>query len=174
MAISAFRPLSYAMLVSGGFLLSGCTGADVSRAFGLERSLPDEYTVTTRAPLSMPPSDELGAPNSNAIQRAQDTNPRMQALETLSPNVALQGADGTDSAGQTALVGEAQVASNAEDKGEMGRADTSFVDKLMFWHGGGAGNLVNGKAENARLREDSALGRNLTQGATPTVSGPKK
>ena len=174
MAIPAFRPLSCALLVSSGFMLSGCTGADVSRAFGLERSLPDEYTVTTRAPLSMPPSDELGAPNSNAVQRAEDTNPRMQALETLSPNVALQGGDGPGSAGQTALVGAAQEASNEPDRGEMGRADTTFVDKLMFWHGGGAGNLVNGKAENARLREDSALGRNLTQGATPTVSGPSK
>ncbi|MCE2575314.1 DUF3035 domain-containing protein [Komagataeibacter sp. FNDCR2] len=162
------------MLMASGFMLSGCSGADVSRAFGLERSLPDEYTVTTRAPLSMPPSDELGAPNSNAVQRAEDTNPRMQALETLSPNVALQGADGPDSAGQAALVGSARQAANDPDKGEMGRADTSFVDKLMFWHGGGAGNLVNGKAENARLREDSALGRNLTQGATPTVSGPTK
>ncbi len=35
--------------------LTGCSGSDLSRAFGLERSMPDEYTVTTQPPLSMPP-----------------------------------------------------------------------------------------------------------------------
>mgnify|MGYP003362862660 CR=1 FL=1 len=174
MASTAFRTLTLALVTTGGLSLTGCSGGDVTRAFGLERSMPDEYTVTTRTPLSMPPSDELGAPSSAAVQRAQESNPRMQALETLSPNVALQGTYGDSSPGQTALVGEANEASNAPDKGEMGKAGTSFVDHLMFWHGGGAGNVVNAKAENVRLREDSALGRNLTQGATPTLSAPPK
>lgn len=170
MAPMLSRLVPFTLLLSGGLLLSGCTGADVNRAFGLERDLPDEYTVTTRAPLSMPPTQELAPPHSDAA-RPQDESPRLQALETLSPNVALQSADGAPSSGQAALVDEADDASTASDKGELGKAGQGFIDQLMFWNGGGAGNVVDGQAENRRLRRNAALGNSPTQGATPTVQG---
>ncbi|MBB2169266.1 DUF3035 domain-containing protein [Gluconacetobacter aggeris] len=162
------RLLPFALLLSGGVLLAGCSGSDLNRAFGLERDSPDEYTVTTRAPLSMPPTQELAVPHSDA-SRPQDESPRLQALETLSPNVALQGADGTPSAGQAALVNEADAASQSSDKGELGQAGQGFINQLMFWNGGGAGGEVDGEAENRRLRQNAALGNSPTQGATPTV-----
>ncbi|GBQ32838.1 DUF3035 domain-containing protein [Gluconacetobacter azotocaptans] len=170
MAPLVTRTLSFALLTSGGLLLAGCSGSDVTRAFGLERETPDEYTVTTRAPLSMPPTDELAAPHSDA-SRPQDESPRLQALETLSPNVALQGAGGPPSAGQSALVNEADNAATSPDKGELGKAGQGFVDRLMFWNGGGAGGVVDGEAENRRLRQNAALGNSPVQGATPTVTG---
>ena len=43
----------------------------------------------------------------------------------------------------------------------------------MFWKGGNAGSVVDGDAENRRIRENSALGRNPATGATPTVRKKK-
>lgn len=153
-------------LLGGVALLPACSGADVSRAFGLERSTPDEYTVTTRAPLSMPPSEQMNRPGSGG--RSLDDSPRMQALETLSPNAALHPTTGSDSAGQKALVGEVDETSRSQDKGGLGKAGAGLTDQLMFWHGGDAGSVVDGEAENRRIQRASALGQNPSTGATPT------
>ncbi|MDG6094145.1 DUF3035 domain-containing protein [Acetobacter sp. AN02] len=150
-------------------LTSGCSGSEAARAFGLERSLPDEYTVTTRAPLSMPPSSELSAPSGSPDLHPQDESMRMQALETLSPDVALKGSGGSGSAGQSALLSEADEAASQTDKGELGKADQGYVDALLFWKGGGAGSVVDGAAENHRLKTNAALGKSPTNGATPTT-----
>lgn len=169
-AIMAQHPLSYARtllpMLGGLVLLSGCSGADVSRAFGLERSTPDEYTVTTRAPLSMPPSEQLNRPGTGG--RNLDDSPRMQALETLSPNAALHSQTGSDSAGQSALVGQVDQSSKAPNNAELGSAGAGLVDNLMFWHGGNSGAVVDGPAENRRIQRESALGHNPSNGATPT------
>ena len=45
----------FALLALSLPLLAAC-GADTARTFGFTRDAPDEFTVTTRAPLSMPPS----------------------------------------------------------------------------------------------------------------------
>ncbi|GBD57443.1 DUF3035 domain-containing protein [Gluconobacter wancherniae] len=157
-------------LASVGLMLSGCSGNDVARAFGMERAMPDEYTVTTRAPLSMPPSEQLGLPGASDAHRP-DESPRMQALETLSPDTALHPVEGTASSGQSALVEQADTASKAPNNAELGSEGAGFVDNLMFWNGGRAGSVVDGTAENRRIRENSALGRNTASGATPTAKG---
>lgn len=156
-------------------LLTSCSGAEVSRAFGLERSVPDEYAVTTRAPLSMPPTSELAAPSPGATTPiAENESERMQALETLSPDVALHGTAGSDSSAQHMLISEASEAADAPDQGELGKAGEGYVDQLLFWKGGGAGTVVDGDAENRRLKANAALGNPLTKGATPTVQAKKK
>lgn len=159
--------ISPLLLLGGCFLLSGCSGNEAARAFGLERSLPDEYTVTTRAPLSMPPSDELVKPT-KGDDRRQDESERLQALETLSPDVALRGTNGDTSEGQTILVNEATEASDAPDRGELGEAGSGFVQELMFWKGGKAGAVVDADGENRRLKTNAALGNSPTKGVTPT------
>lgn len=161
--------LRYAALgLSLSALLAGCSGEEASRAFGLERSVPDEYTVTTRSPLSMPPTAELAPPSSSA-SRPRDESERLQALETLSPDVALHGTSGSDSEGQSILITEASEAATQPDEGELGKAGEGYVDALLFWKGGGAGTVVDGEAENRRLKADAALGNAPTKGATPTV-----
>ncbi|GAJ28425.1 DUF3035 domain-containing protein [Acidomonas methanolica] len=154
-------------LTGAALMLAGCSGSDISRAFSLERETPDEYTVTTRAPLSMPPSEKLNLPG--AAPPAVDQSPRMQALETLSPNAALHPIDGSPSAGQSTLVSEVDRSSKAPENAELGAAGAGFVDSLMFWHGGSAGSVVDGAAENRRLHKESALGRKPDTGATPTI-----
>ncbi|MFT8334905.1 DUF3035 domain-containing protein [Acetobacter orientalis] len=165
--------ISPLLLVGGCMMLNGCSGSEAARAFGLERSMPDEYTVTTRAPLSMPPMDELAKPVSGA-DRPQDESERLQALETLSPDVALHGENGSSSEGQSILINEATQASDSPDNGELGQAGSGFVEQLMFWKGGKAGSVVDADEENRRLKTNAALGNKPTKGVTPTQSAPKK
>src|ERR1700749_1505982 len=80
-------------------LLGGCSGDSLSRTFGLTRDAPDEYTVTTRAPLSMPPDYSLRPPRPGEA-RPQEQSERQQAEETLVPQVALGAPQGGPSAGQ--------------------------------------------------------------------------
>ncbi len=99
--------------------LAACSGQEIERDFGLVRDAPDEYTVTTRAPLSMPPDAQLATPQPGA-PRPQEQSTRTQALEALAPDVALQGAAGTESPGQTALVQAAGASAAATDQGRAG------------------------------------------------------
>src|SRR3954452_14114804 len=84
-------------------LLSGCSSNQLSRTFGLTRDAPDEYTVTTRAPLSMPPDYNLRPPRPGA-PRPQEQSERQQAEEALVPQLALGAPKGDSSAGQAALI----------------------------------------------------------------------
>src|ERR1700759_3338402 len=65
-------------------LLAGCGGNDLSRTFGLTRDAPDEFTVTTRAPLSMPPDFSIRPPQPGAA-RPQELSARNAAEAALAP-----------------------------------------------------------------------------------------
>ena len=166
-------PVCLATLCAGALLLAGCSGGEIERDFGLARSAPDEFTVTTRAPLSIPPDSTLATPTPGT-DRVQDQGAQTQALETLAPNVALSGANGSTSAGQQALVaGAAAASTQAPTGGALDHPSQGFVNELMFWHGGTAGAIVDAGAERQRLQENAALGRSPTVGATPTIKVSK-
>ena len=60
--------------------LSGCS--DVRSTLGLERSSPDEFSVVTRAPLSLPPRYDLRPPRAGE-PRPQEQTTKQQAEQTL-------------------------------------------------------------------------------------------
>ncbi|CAK7193384.1 hypothetical protein COMNV_01599 [Commensalibacter sp. Nvir] len=150
------------------FFLSACSGDDVSRAIGLKRSMPDEYTVTTRSPLSMPPTDSLLIPDNNNAHPQQESI-RQQTLEILSPDVALESSKNSGSTGQSNLVDQVtQSAQKPIQQDEM-LTDNSFVDQVMFWKNNKPSDLaVDGYAENERIHSNLSLGNNPKKGATPT------
>src|SRR4051812_16098191 len=98
-------PAALATLALG--LLSGC-GSDTARTFGFTRDAPDEFQVTTRAPLSMPPAlGDLPVPRPGA-PRPQELSPRNAAESTLAPGTALgTTAPGRQSAAEAALLSQA-------------------------------------------------------------------
>ena len=171
-----FRPTILAVLLCGaGLTLSGC-GDDLSRSFGLTRDTPDEFTVTTRAPLSMPPDSQLRAPRPGAT-RPQELTSRQAAEEALAPQIALQGAGGQDSPGQNALLRQAgpgaprDIRAKVDQDGTLDRAPTSFTDELMFWRPAAPlGTVVDAKGESQRLRQNAALGRSPDAGDTPIIT----
>jgi hypothetical protein len=161
-------------------LLSGCSGDTLSRTFGLTRDAPDEYTVTTRAPLSMPPDYNLRPPRPGEA-RPQEQSERQQAAEALVPQLALGAPQGSVSPGQAALVQESGPAAPANIRAQIDReanrdnADDSFIDKVLYWRKPNTQNAeVDAQKEAQRLRENAALGESPAVGDTPIIQQKKE
>ncbi len=152
-------------------LLAGCGGDDVSRTFGLQRDPPDEFQVTTRAPLSMPPDFALRPPRPGAA-RPQEQTARAAAEATLAPQAALVAREAAMTPGTSALLqaagpgAPADIRAKVEQESALERPSRSVVDRLMFWRTPSqpGGLAVDPQREAQRLRENAALGANATEG----------
>ena len=160
-------------------LLAGC-GADTARNLGLTRDAPDEFQVTTRAPLSMPPSlGSLPVPRPGA-PRPQEVSARQQAESTLVPGAAA--GRGRQSSGEQALLGATgRVAPGDirtrvdEESLRLERTDRTVVDRALFWRETPpAGIPVDPARESQRLRENAALGRDAVDGETPVIQPQRR
>jgi hypothetical protein len=68
------------LCLAGASLIAGCT--DFKRAVGLEPTLPDEFAVESRAPLTIPPDFELRPPQPGAT-RPQEKSADQQAKQLI-------------------------------------------------------------------------------------------
>jgi hypothetical protein len=175
------NPRLVSALLLGGtlILLSGCGGDKLSRTFGLTRDAPDEYTVTTRAPLSMPPDYNLRPPRPGAA-RPQEQSERQQAEEALVPALALGAPQGSVSPGQAALLQEAGPAAPSDIRRKVDQDarfadnDDSFVDKVLYWRKPNTKQAeVDAQKESQRLRQNAALGEGPDVGQTPIIQQKK-
>ncbi|HEV7266236.1 MAG TPA: DUF3035 domain-containing protein [Falsiroseomonas sp.] len=156
--------------------LSGC-GQDTARTLGFTRDPPDEFQVTTRVPLSVPPSlGDLPPPLPGA--------PRPQAESRSAGALLAPGATtgAAPSAAERALIARAGGPVDDgirrrvdEESLRLDRPSEDVVDRLMFWREGSAqpGTAVDPTRESQRLRENAALGRDSTEGDTP-VAQPQR
>jgi hypothetical protein len=162
--------------------LIGC-GPELQRSFGFTRDAPDEFQVTTRAPLSMPPSlAELPSPRPGAT-RPQEVSQAAQAEALLVPGAALatRQAGGPRTQGEAALLaaagGPAPAGTRAridQEAQRLNAPDRNLTDRLMFWREPEpAGTPVDPAREQQRLRENAALGRSVTDGETPVIQRPR-
>lgn len=164
-----------AVLLCGAALaLAGCSD-DLSRTFGMTRDAPDEFTVTTRAPLSMPPDDQLRPPRPGS-SRPQEMTSQQAAEEALAPQIALQGTGGRDSPGQDALLARTgpaaprDIRARVDADASLDRPGQSLTDRLMFWRAAPpAGTVVDAGGESQRLRQNAALGASQNAGDTPII-----
>src|ERR1700722_5462045 len=146
-------------------LLGGCETGNLSRTFGLTRDSPDEYTVTTRAPLSMPPEYNLRPPQPGA-SRPQEQTERQQAEEALAPQLTLR-------AQTPGSVSQAQTATTDQDA--QSDNDSGFIDKLLYWRKPDPqGAQVDAQKESQRLKQNAALGESPSVGETPIIQPRKK
>ena len=168
-------------LAAGALALAGCGRDEMQRNFGLTRDAPDEFVVTTRAPLSVPPDFNLRPPQPGA-PRPQEQSATLGAEEALVPQAVLApvGA-GTDSPGQKALVAAAGPAAPSDIRQEVDTeaareaANRSLTDSLMFWRNPSPpGVIVDPTKEAERLRQNAALGQSPTTGSTPTLNSKPK
>ncbi len=171
------------VLLLGATALSACGGSgDLARNFGFVRDAPDEFTVTTQAPLSMPPDYALRPPRPGA-PRPETRSERLAAAEALDPQLALaspQAASGL-SPGQQDLIARAGPAAPMNVRGEVDRTaaadqpNRGFIDRLMFWRAPREpGEVVNPRQEADRLRRDAALGNSPVNGPTPIIRNQPK
>jgi hypothetical protein len=161
--------------------LAGCSGSDVSRSFGLTRDAPDEFTVTTRAPLSMPPDSNLRPPRPGA-SRPQEPGAANAGVATLVPGAALSANQSRGvSKGEAALLGAAgqpapgDIRAQVDADSNLAQPGRSFVDRLLFWRSPPPpGTVVDPAAEAQRLRENAALGQPSDTGDTPIIQRKSK
>ncbi len=155
-------------LVAVALLLgvSGCGG--LSQTFSMQRKSPDEYTVTTQAPLVIPNQFTLPPPTPD-VPRPQDKPTDLAAEAALDPAVELMTQTATSSPGQQALVGLAGPAAAPNireflaDHIKSLNRQGGLGNDLAFWKKAPIpGKLIDPAEEAARLRK---LG-------VPTVSPP--
>jgi len=177
-----FRPRALGAFLLIGSLtgLAGCDSNNLSRTFGLTRDAPDEFTVTTRAPLSMPPEYNLRPPRPGAT-RPQEQTERQQAEESLVPQLALGAPRGTVSPGQEALISHAGPAAPSDIRRRVDQdarydsADDGFVDRLLYWRKPDTQQAeVDPRRESQRLRQNAALGEAPDTGETPIIQARRK
>lgn len=160
-------------------LVAGC-GGDTARTFGFTRDAPDEFQVTTRAPLSMPPSlGDLPVPRPGA-DRPQEMSSRQAAESALVPGAAFSQTGvggGPRTAGEAALLSQAGRPTGSdirrrvdEESLRLDQPNRGLADRLIFWQPPEQpGVALDARRESQRLRENSALGREATEGETPVI-----
>jgi len=131
-----------AMIVACGaaLLLGGCDS--LRDAAGLTKAPPDEFAVTTKAPLSVPPDFNLRPPMPGAAPVNQ-TDPGISAQQALfntsDPQVVANGMRGNYSMGEKMLLANAGVQNSdpsirtllKSDLRAVQGADQSFTDRLL-------------------------------------------
>ena len=156
--------------------LAACNGDELTRTFGLTRDAPDEFRVTTRAPLSMPPDLTTVPTPEPGEARPQELTQEQAAQAVLSPDSVLQQQDAQSSPGQQALVAAAgpaaprDIRARVDGESHLDRPGQAFTDRLMFWRAPPLpGTVVDAKRESQRLRQDAALGQSPESGDTPII-----
>ena len=165
--------------LAGLLLLGACSGDELSRNFGLSRDAPDEFQVTTRAPLSMPPDYSLRPPRPG-VARPQEITQRQQAEAALNPDALFTAPERSGSTGERALVAQAGPAAPADIRNkvdadsQLDNPPRAFTDRLMFWKPAPPpGTAVDPTAEAQRIRQNAALGQPVVAGDTPIIQ-PKR
>jgi hypothetical protein len=161
-------------------LLAGC-GENTARSLGFIRDAPDEFRVTTRAPLSMPPDMAGGLPSPRpGAARPMERSQRDEAEAVLVPSLALRDprqqprATG-NTVGEIALLQAAGPAASRdirrqvdEESQRLDRPPRDLADRLIFWRDPPApGIAVDPTRERERIRENAALGIEASAGDTP-------
>ncbi len=161
--------------------LAGCSGSDLSRTFGLSRDAPDEFVVTTRAPLSMPPDFTLRPPQPGAV-RPQELSATQSAQVTIAGPAALATpAAPSNDPGLDALIAAAgpppppDIRARVDEEASKEANDRSLGEELMFWKSPPPpGTVIDAKKESDRLRENAALGKGPDEGDTPIIQKKNK
>ena len=176
-----------ALAVAGVLMLAGCSG--VQEQFSLTSTPPDEFKVTTRAPLAVPPDFNLRPPAPGA-RRPQEGTATQQAKQVIfrasdgeKPGIEeAMPADGR-TLGERALLIEAKADQTHSDIRQvveresktLREEDGYLYDILVFWRDEEPpGRIIDAEAEAKRLQENAALGKPATEGQTPTIERRKK
>lgn len=170
-----------------GLMLSAC--GNVKQQLGFTREAPDEFTVLSRAPLTLPPDFALRPPKPGAV-RPQEGTQRDQAREALigkkitAKQYARQLAANTElTPGEKVLLTKSGAYEADENIRALVDAETtnlalekaSFTDHLVFWEDRSyKGTAVDANKETRRIQENMALGKSLADGEPPTIERQTK
>lgn len=140
-----------AVLSLGALMLVGCAG--FGNAVGGGKNPPDEFAITTKAPLVVPPDYSLRPPEPGAA-RPQEVSPSQRAQQLILGDTTAA----PPTLGERALLqrtkaqlADANIRALLDDEnGDRADKDESFANQLLFW------NFLDGKVDDtaAPLRVD--------------------
>jgi hypothetical protein len=177
-------------------MLGGCT--DFRRALGMEKAIPDEFAVVSRAPLAIPPDYSLRPPQPGAAP-SQEVTSQDRAKEAIfragGQQVSLPPAAGQRTPGEGAFLAAAGAPKAdpairqhvADDTALTPENQQGFVDKLLFWRKSGppdTDQVIDPTKEADRIKQAQATGTPVapdapgasqmaTQQPTPTIDRKK-
>ena len=136
-------------------VLSGCDS--IRKVAGLNKKSPDEFAVTTKAPLVIPPDFNLrppmpGAPPTNQLDPS--SNAEAALFTNVDPQTVANGMRGNYTPGEKMLLANAKIQRadpairarlNADQRAAVQNADRSFTDRVLNT----AATPDTGKAVNA-------------------------
>ncbi|MEM7617809.1 MAG: DUF3035 domain-containing protein [Pseudomonadota bacterium] len=159
--------------------LSAC--AKTREQFDFSKKAPDEFAITTRAPLEIPASlDTLPTPRPGA-PRPQEMATDQQAKQTIfGQNTTLIPSDGSISEGENILLqktGASQASNDIRDTvdqetDKLAQENTSTFDKIRGKLGDKTDaptTLVDPIKETERIRANQKAGVPITEGETPIL-----
>jgi hypothetical protein len=128
-------------LVAGA--VSGCDS--LRRAAGLNKKSPDEFAVTTKAPLVIPPDFNLrpplpGAPPTNTLDPSSNAELALFNNPNVDPQTVANGMRGNYSPAEKLLLANAKAQQadpgirarlNADQRAAVQNADRSFTDRVL-------------------------------------------
>jgi len=169
--------------IIAGALVFGVTGcSNVKDAVGYTKEAPDEFAVYKRAPLSLPPEYALRPPAPGA-QRPDEVAPQKRAKEALVGSRSQEVANADLSMGEQALLRKTGALDADPNIRQIVNRETSiyieegksFTDDLMFWQKKTEpGTVVDASKEAQRIRENQALGKEVSDGEVPIVKEKRK
>jgi len=135
-------------LVKTALTMGLCAGAlmgcqSLRDAAGLQKKSPDEFAVTTKAPLVIPPDFNLrppmpGAPPANTLDPS--SNAEAALFTTADPQTVANGMRGNFTPGEKLLLANAKAQNsdssirarlNADQRAAIQNADRSFTDRIL-------------------------------------------
>jgi hypothetical protein len=176
---------------AAGLMLAGCSETKKTLGIGIKRP-PDEFSVYSRAPLSLPPDYGLRPPEIGA-NRPNDVDPKAAAksamLKSASPEAARKAALAALDAnpnyspglkaflkrsGAVGLDPSIRATVNREHT-QLAEEDKTFTDRILFLGTPTEyGTVVDPEKESQRIREKLALGRPITEGDTPIIKRKRR
>ena len=166
--------------------LGACEG--VKKQLGMTKQSPDEFRVVARAPLSLPPDFSLRPPQPGAV-RPQEGTPAQQARQAIfrvedkkitAPEPLA--VDSGRSRGELSFLKAAgadnvdkDIRTVVDREADSLQGDETFLQSLVFWREEDKpGTIVDADGEARRLRENSALGKDVSEGETPSIERRQK
>lgn len=154
-------------------MLAGCS--NVKQQLGVGRHSPDEFTVVKRAPLSLPPEYNLRPPGEG--EKPAQTKPRQQARTIIlgASESTVKAEDGEEALLQKAGFYDANPEIRKvidRENGYVPLENQSVAEKLIFWKNERpepTTEVVNAKAEAARLKQNREEGKPLNEGDVPVI-----
>lgn len=169
----------YCTIILAPIFLIGCES--ISKVMG-GKSSPDEFSVYSRAPLSIPPEFEIRPPSPGAA-RPQEGTPRESVKGFLStknfkPENNPRNAPSSLSTGEKSLL--SQSGGNATDpdiRAIVNResivpvsGSKTIANKVLFWKNPKKQlNIVDPQKENVRIRKKQKSGKKITSKGVPEI-----